>query len=54
MVGSIIAHVISYNAQRRGLVRSFLRKDGHLAGGRGGDDGDPIMLLRGTSSPHSG
>ena len=54
VVGSIIAHVISYNAQRRGLVRSFLRKDGHLAGGRGGDDGDPIMLLRGTSSPHSG
>jgi AraC family transcriptional regulator len=54
VIGSIIAHVVSYNAQRRGLVRSFLRQDGVL---EPDDDGDPIMWLRGGrggTSPASG
>ena len=54
VVGSIIAHVISYNAQRRGLVRNFLRQDGHLDSADSADDGDPITWLRGTPSPPPG
>lgn len=44
ILGSIVAHVLTYNAQRRGLVRSTLRQEGVLPDG---DEGDPIMWLRG-------
>ena len=41
VLGSILAHVLTYAAHRRQLVRSMLREQGHPV-----DDGDPISWLR--------
>ena len=41
VLGSVLAHVLTFSAHRRQTVRTMLR-----AGGRTVDDGDPIMWLR--------
>jgi AraC-like DNA-binding protein len=41
VLGSVLAHVLTYSAQRRGLVRLLLREAGVPV-----DDGDPIDWLR--------
>lgn len=46
VLGSILAHVLTYNAQRRGITRALLRQDGASPAD---DDGDPIMWLRGET-----
>jgi AraC-like DNA-binding protein len=40
VLGSVLAHVLTYSAQRRGLARLLLRQAGVPV-----DDGDPIMWL---------
>ena len=37
----MLAHVLTYSAHRRQLVRHMLRAGGHAV-----DEGDPIMWLR--------
>ena len=44
VLGSVLAHVLTYGAQRRGIARALLRQDGALPAE---EDGDPIMWLRG-------
>ncbi|WP_238148179.1 helix-turn-helix transcriptional regulator [Rothia halotolerans] len=44
VLGSVLAHVLTYGAQRRGIARALLRQDGVLPAE---EDGDPIMWLRG-------
>jgi AraC family transcriptional regulator len=54
VLGSVLAHVLTYSAQRRGLARALLRQAGAAVGGParpGGPpdpvrDGDPIEWLR--------
>jgi AraC-like DNA-binding protein len=54
VLGSVLAHVLTYSAQRRGLARTLLRQAGVVVGGParpGGPpdpvrDGDPIEWLR--------
>lgn len=54
VLGSVLAHVLTYSAQRRGLARALLRQAGVAVGeperaGRAADparDGDPIEWLR--------
>jgi hypothetical protein len=54
MLGSVLAHVLTYSAQRRGLARALLRQAGvtvgdpaHPGGPPNPDhDGDPIEWLR--------
>lgn len=41
VLGSVLTHVLTYSAQRRGLVRVLLRQTGVAV-----DDGDPIDWLR--------
>ena len=41
MLGSVIAHVLTFDAHRRQLVRQMLRAAGHEV-----DHGDPIDWLR--------
>ncbi|OJY40493.1 helix-turn-helix domain-containing protein [Pseudonocardia sp. 73-21] len=43
VLGSVLAHVLTYSAQRRGLVRALLRQAGAPV-----DDGDPIDWLQRT------
>ncbi len=51
MLGSVLAHVLTYSAQRRGLARALLRQAGVAVGGPPGGppdparDGDPIEWL---------
>lgn len=45
VLGSILAHVLTYSGQRRGLARTFLRQAGVEI-----DDGDPILWLRAGSA----
>jgi len=42
VMSSVVAHVLTYSAHRRQLVRQMLRAAGHEV-----DHGDPIMWLRG-------
>jgi AraC-like DNA-binding protein len=44
VLGSVLAHVLTYGAQRRGIARALLRQEGVLPAE---EDGDPIMWLRG-------
>ena len=59
MLGSVLAHVLTYSAQRRGLARALLRQAGVVVGEQarpggprdpardhGDGDGDPIEWLR--------
>jgi AraC-like DNA-binding protein len=48
VLGSVLAHVLTYSAQRRGLARALLRQAGLAVGGAPdpGPDGDPIDWLR--------
>lgn len=48
VLGSVLAHVLTYSAQRRGLARALLRQAGLGVGGPPdpGHDGDPIDWLR--------
>jgi AraC-like DNA-binding protein len=46
VLGSVLAHVLTYSAQRRGLARALLRQADVEVGGPI-DDGDPINWLRG-------
>ena len=41
VLASVVAHVLTYSALRRGLARQLLHEDGAPAG-----DGDPIAWLR--------
>ncbi|MFT3662624.1 MAG: helix-turn-helix transcriptional regulator [Gordonia sp. (in: high G+C Gram-positive bacteria)] len=43
VLGSVLAHALTYNAQRRGLARALMRRIGALPPD---DDGDPIVWLR--------
>nr|WP_231747699.1 helix-turn-helix domain-containing protein [Auraticoccus cholistanensis] len=44
VIGSVLAHVLTYSAYRRQLVRALLREAGHPV-----DHGDPIEWLRSRS-----
>jgi AraC-like DNA-binding protein len=54
VLGSVLAHVLTYSAQRRGLARALLRQAGVVVGAPGtpgglpdpARDGDPIEWLR--------
>jgi hypothetical protein len=54
VLGSVLAHVLTYSAQRRGLARTLLRRAGVAVGEPArpggppdpGRDGDPIEWLR--------
>ncbi|GAB2874213.1 helix-turn-helix domain-containing protein [Nocardioides pacificus] len=48
VLASVVAHVLTYAAARRQLVRLLLRTDGHAV-----DHGDPIEWLRGTAGTPS-
>lgn len=49
VLSSVVAHVLTYSAHRRQLVRHLLRTAGHDAG-----TGDPILWLRGRDAPPGG
>lgn len=42
VMGSVVAHILTYSAYRRQLVRAWVREAGHDV-----DHGDPIDWLRG-------
>lgn len=46
VLGSVLAHVLTYGAQRRGIARALLRQDGLLPAE---ENGNPIMWLRGRA-----
>lgn len=48
VLGSVVAHVLTYSAHRRQLVRHMFRTAG-LGAVDGVDDGDPIQWLRGPT-----
>lgn len=45
MLGGVLAHVLTYSAHRRGLVRQLLRAEGLEPG-----SGDPLEWVRGLPS----
>lgn len=49
VLASVLAHVLTYAAARRHLVRQMLRADAAPDGGPTADDGDPINWLRARS-----
>ena len=53
VLGSVLAHVLTYSAQRRGLARALLRQAG-VAGGRPGASGRAAESRAATATPSNG
>jgi AraC-like DNA-binding protein len=49
VLSGVVAHVLTFSAHRRQLVRTMMRASGH-----GIDDGDPIIWLRALRGEHGG